>query len=170
MQSVIVFLISNFTLTFFILGLIVAAIAIVFRTNPISKAVIIDLILSYFILFNIGVSFIYNFIMHVFFGELVARFIDWPQSPFQAEVGFASLGFAVVGLMAFWHREINLSRAAIIGPTIFLWGAALNHLYELYTSDNFAPGNIGVVFWTDIFLPAIGLFLLYLHAKYSKSS
>jgi len=37
--------------------------------------------------------------MHVFYGDMAAKFIGWEQSPFQLEVGFASLGFAVVGLM-----------------------------------------------------------------------
>ena len=39
--------------------------------------------------------------MHVFFGEIAARFIGWADSPFQAEVGFASLGFAAIGFLAF---------------------------------------------------------------------
>ena len=29
----------------------------------------------------------YNFVMHVFFGDMAAKFIGWQNSPFQAEVG-----------------------------------------------------------------------------------
>ena len=76
------------------------------------------LVLS-FLLFSIGVSFLYNFVMHTFFGEMAARFIGWEDSPFQAEVGFASLGFAVVGFLAF-RRSFDLRLAAVVGPALFL--------------------------------------------------
>jgi uncharacterized protein DUF6790 len=61
--------------------------------------------------------------MHTAFGEASARFIGWEDSPFQAEVGFASLGFAAVGFLAF-RRGFDLRLAAVVGPAIFLLGAA----------------------------------------------
>jgi len=51
--------------------------------------------------------------MHVFFGDMAARFIGWANSPFQAEVGFASLGFSVVGFLAF-RGDIGLRKAAVM--------------------------------------------------------
>ena len=60
---------------------------------------------------------------HVFFGELASEYIGWANSPFQMEVGFASLGFALIGLLAFkGSRDMRI--AAIVGPACFLWGAA----------------------------------------------
>lgn len=61
--------------------------------------------------------------MHVFFGDMIAGFIGWAKSPFQAEVGFASLGFAVVGFMAF-RGTFGLRLAAVTAPACFLLGAA----------------------------------------------
>ena len=29
------------------------------------------------------------------------------------------------------------------------------------SSQNFAPGNAGIIFWTDVFLPAIGFWMLW---------
>jgi len=46
-----------------------------------------------------------------------------------------------------------------------LWGAAGVHVYQMVTAHNFAPGNAGVVFWTDIFTPLIGFALLGLHCR-----
>src|SRR5262249_30097583 len=86
-----------------------------------------------------GFSYLYNFVLHVFFGKLAASFIGWEDSPFQLEVGFASLGFAVVGLLAF-RGSFDLRLAAIVGPAGFLWGAAGVHLYQMITAHNFAPG------------------------------
>ena len=73
---------------------------------------------------------------------MTARFIGWADSPFQAEVGFASLGFAVVGFLAF-RGSFDLRLAAVVGPALFLLGAAGGHLYQMVAAGNFAPGNAG---------------------------
>ena len=116
-------------------------------------------IFAYFLLFNIGISYLYNFVMHVFFAEMSAAFIGWENSPFQYEVGFASLGFGIVGLLAF-RQNLAFRAAAIIGPSFFLWGAAGGHVYQMIISHNFAPGNAGIIFWTDIILPILAFGLL----------
>jgi hypothetical protein len=84
---------------------------------------VIEALLFYFLFFSIGVSYLYNAIMHTVFSEMSARFIGWSESPFQLEVGFASLGFAIVGFLACW-RSFDMRLAAILGPAFFLWGAA----------------------------------------------
>jgi hypothetical protein len=48
---------------------------------------------------------------------------------------------------------------------MFLLGAAGGHLYQMVTAHNFAPGNAGVMFWSDIFVPMIGFVLLWLSAR-----
>ena len=154
-ESFIRFVMSNFTLTFLVIGLIASAIAYRAKPAPRSRAQLIEALFSYFLLFSVGFSFLYNFVMHVFFGEMAARFIGWANSPFQAEVGFASLGFAAVGFLAF-RGDHGLRIAAVVGPSLFLLGAAGGHIYQMITAHNFAPGNAGIIFWTDILVPAIG--------------
>ncbi len=161
MNALIGFVLSNFTLTFLILGLVAAGIALAAKRNKFES------LLAWFLFFSIGVSFFYNFVMHVFFGDMAASFIGWKQSPFQAEVGFASLGFAVVGFLAF-RDNFGLRLAAILGPSLFLWGAAGGHIYQMVTTDNLAPGNAGVIFWTNIFLPVLGLVLLWF--RYARNN
>jgi hypothetical protein len=97
--------------------------------------------------------------MHVFFGKQAAAFIGWEDSPFQLEVGFASLGMAVVGLLAF-KGSFDLRLAAIVAPASFLWGAAGVHIYQMVTAHNFAPGNAGVIFYSDLLVPMIGFLFL----------
>jgi hypothetical protein len=163
-ESLIRFVLSNFTLTFLVLGLIAAAIAYAAKPQPRSGAQLIEALFSYFLLFSVGISFLYNFVMHVFFGAMAARFIGWADSPFQAEVGFASLGFAAVGFLAF-RGDRGTRTAAVVGPSLFLLGAAGGHIYQMITAHNFAPGNAGIIFWTDILVPAIGFGLLYLQTQ-----
>ncbi|HET9069780.1 MAG TPA: DUF6790 family protein [Amaricoccus sp.] len=155
----IAFVLGNFTLTFFVIGLAAAFVALRRQPRPWSRAEVLEEVLAWFLFFSIGASFLYNFVFHVFFGDLAASFIGWENSPFQAEVGYASLGFAAVGFLAFrgaWQTRL----AAILGPALFLWGAAIGHVLDMIRSHNFAPGNAGVIFWTDILLPVVGFALL----------
>ncbi|KTD72619.1 DUF6790 family protein [Legionella tucsonensis] len=164
MANIIILAIRNFTLTCFILGLLFSFIEWLVRSRPIKKAKIIEILFSWFLLFNIGVAYLFNFVMHVFFGDFTAQFIGWPQSPFQMEVGFASLGVAVNGIISF-RSKIAFRAATIIVPAMFLWGAAGVHLYQMIATHNFEPGNAGTVFWTDILIPAIAFLLLWLHYR-----
>src|SRR4051812_44871512 len=98
-----------------------------------------------------------------------ARFIGWEDSPFQTELGFASLGFAVVGLLAF-RGSFDLRLAAVVGPSLFLLGAAGVHVHHMITAGNFAPGNAGVIFYTDILIPIIGFGLLGLQQRHERDA
>jgi len=160
MTKIITFILSNFTLTFFVLGFLAASIVIFLKRKKRTDKDVPDALLAYFILFNIGFAYLYNFVCHVFFAEQTAKFIGWANSPFQLEVGFASLGFAVVGLAAF-RGGAGLRTASILGPTMFLWGAAGGHVDQMVKVHNFSPGNAGVVFWSDILLPIVGFILLW---------
>ena len=164
MEQIIRFLLSNFTLTFFVAGLAASLIARLRRPHPRSRATIAEALLSWFLFFSLGVSFLYNFVMHVFFSEMAAAFIGWQTSPFQKEVGFASLGFTAVGFLAF-KGSAGMRLAALVGPACFLWGAAAGHAMQMVEAHNFAPGNAGVIFYTDILLPAFGLVLLWMRHR-----
>ena len=52
--------------------------------------------------------------------------------------------------------------AAVVGPACFLLGAAGGHILEILRTGNLAPGNAGVILYTDILLPLIGFALLWL--------
>ena len=158
---------SNPALSIFILGTLVSIIVLIFKPRPLAEGVVVEVLFSYYLLFSIGINYLVNFILHVFFGEMIASFIGWPNSPFQLEVGFASLGFAVVGFLAF-RGSFGMRAAAVIGPSFFLLGAAGGHIYQMVKAHNFAPGNAGTVFWMDIILPVVGFVLLYLFHKSQK--
>jgi hypothetical protein len=160
------FALSNFTLTFLLIGLVFSAIAIARAPRPVSAAVVVEKLISWFVFFTVGVSLLYNFVMHGFFGQMAAAFIGWADSPFQFEVATASLGFAVVGFIAAF-RSWDLRLAAILGPGIFMLGAAVGHIREM-SAGNFAPGNAGIMFYSDIVLPLIGAVLLWLQYRLGR--
>lgn len=151
---------SNFTLTFLVLGVVTALIAVALKPDGFTRENLAEELLAYFILFTIAIAYFYNFVFHVFFGELAASFIGWADSPFQAEVGYASLGFAAVGLLAF-KGNCMLRLGAILGPAMFQWGAAVAHIHDILATGNMAPGNAGIMLYSDILLPVIGFALLW---------
>jgi hypothetical protein len=167
--SLIAFVLGNFTLTFFVVALVFAVVAIVRLPKPVSRASVIEKLMSWFVFWTIGVLYLYNAVFHMFFGRLAAKFIGWEDSPFQFEVGTASLGFAAVGFLAAFG-SFDLRLAAIIGPAIFMLGAAAGHVYQMVTAHNFAPGNAGIMFWSDILLPLVGFLLLWLQRRAAKRS
>ena len=84
-----------------------------------------------------------NFVFHVFFGDIAAKFIGWEDSPFQAEVGFASLGVGIAGILAFRASlPFRLHSDYTVG---FPLGAAGGHIYQMIAAHNFSPGNVGLV-------------------------
>lgn len=161
MENVISYLLHNFTLTLLVVGLLGSFASLATHFGGITRQVISEALMTWFVFFSIGVSYLYNGIVHTVFAEQTAKFIGWVNSPFQLEVGFASLGFAAIGFIAFrgsWQTRL----CAIIGPSCFLLGAAGGHVYQIMTANDFAPGNAGVILYTDISLPIIGWVLLYL--------
>jgi hypothetical protein len=156
---------SNFPLTFLLVGLLASAIAIARSSAPASTAVVVDKLLAWHVFFAIGAANLANFIFHVFFGRMAAAFIGWADSPFQLEVGMASLGFSAVAFLAAF-RSLELRLAAILGPSLFSLGAAAGHINQMLVAGNFAPGNAGVIFYTDIGMPLFGFALLWLQHRH----
>ena len=162
------FIITNFTLTFFVIGIICAFISINKHKGVKGKALVAEEYIKYYCLFAIGITFIYNAIVHIYFHAMAARIIGWADSPFQIEVGTASLGFGIIGVLAY-RKNFGLRLAAVIGPSIFLLGAAVGHLYQIISNHNFSPGNAGVIFYTDWFIPVIGFIFLYRSYKFGSA-
>jgi hypothetical protein len=160
-SGIIRYLLSNFTLTFFTIGVICAVVSISRHRKYRTAAWVVEKFMSYYCLWALGICSIYNAVMHIVFHQMAAAFIGWPDSPFQLEVGFASLGYGILGVLAF-RKNPGLRLAVILGTSIFLWGAAAGHLYQISRYQNYAPGNAGVMLWTGIIQPVISLVLLCL--------
>ncbi len=156
--GIIAFALKNFTLTFMIIGIVVALIVIAVQ-RP-GKHGVYAALLNWFLFFAIGITYIFNGIMHTAFGDMSAASIGWENNGFQAEVGFASIGVGIVGILAFPRRmPYSLKFAALVGPACFLWGAAGTHIIDIITTGNLAPNNAGLILYTDIFTPVIGFVL-----------
>ena len=161
MENLIQAVLSNFTLTFFVLGLLCSGASIALQNISLrNRDQVYEVVFKWYLFFSIGAAFAYGFIGHVFFGALTAQFIGWAPSPFQLEVGFASLGFSILGFMAFTGNW-NMRLAAIIASAVFLLGAAAGHIIQMVQFQNYAAGNAGAIFYTDSVLPIFSIWLLW---------
>src|SRR5207247_7211098 len=122
LSTILVFFIANYFLTFLIIGLLAALISLINKPKPLTINVVAEALFSYYLLFTIGINNLVNFVFHVFVGDLAAEFIGWANSPFQAEVGFASLGVGIAGVIAF-RASLPFRFATLIPPAAFGWGA-----------------------------------------------
>lgn len=113
-----------------------------------------EIIYRWIALFCAGFTGIYTFIMHAFYPQIAASAIGWAVSPFQYEVAMANLGFGLVALLSF-NASYSFRLAAVIGLTVWLWGDASGHIYQMIKAQNFSAGNAGTWFWLDVFVPLL---------------
>ena len=109
-------------------------------------------------------------IPHILMPDPIAESIGWePGSPFQVELGFASLGTSIVGILCIWHRQW-FWLAPIVAWSVFLLGAAYVHIEHIVRYDNFSPGNAGPVLFYDIIVPFLSsaLFVVYIRGQRAK--
>jgi hypothetical protein len=104
----------------------------------------------------------------VFFGDIAAKLIGWENSPFQAEVGFASLGVGITGVIAF-KASLPFRFATLIPPSAFSLGAAGGHIYPMIVVHNFSLGHVGLVLPIDILMPIVGFAFLWLSYKHPQT-
>src|SRR5262252_107127 len=165
LQLFFVLLVGNYFFTLLLIGLVGAWISLLRQPRPLKSNTVAEALLSYYMLFPIGISYLINFIFHVFLGDTSAKFIGWENSPFQAEVGFASLGVGIAGVLAF-KASLPFRFATLIPPWCFSLGAAGGHLYQMIVAHNFSPGNVGLVLPIDILMPIAGFVFLWLSYKH----
>ena len=111
-------------------------------------------LLAWLLLVAVGLPGIYTFVVHVFFPATSAANIGWAVSPLQYEVGIADLTVGVLGLLAFWGN-FSFRLAAVVAATVWYGGDAIGHVRQMIVAHNFAPGNAGPWFWTDVLVPLL---------------
>ena len=127
---------------------------------------VVEVSLLYFLAGAWGVGGALLALPHILVPDYVAGYVGWEAgSPFQVELGFASLGTSLVGILCIWLRGW-FWLAPIVAKSVFLLGAAYVHISDILEQGNLAPGNAGPVLFYDVALPLIVLSLFVAYAKY----
>lgn len=122
-----------------------------------------EVLLLWFLGFGIGVGSIFTGLTQVFAPEMVAQSVGWPNTPFLLEVGFANISYGILGLLSIKYR--NFWAPTVIAYTVFMWGAAIGHIYNIQQTGNLAAGNAGTVLYLDILMPILYILLLVVYYK-----
>jgi hypothetical protein len=133
------------------------------RTAGLSSRRIVRVSLLYLLCIQWGFGAALTSIPHIVVPDQVAGFIGWePGSPFQVELGFASLGTSLLGILSIWLRGW-FWLAPVVARSVFLLGAAYVHIADILAHGNLSPGNAGPVLFYDLAVPilAVGLFVAY---------
>ena len=143
------------------LAVLAAAADIARAPQPRGRALICDRLLRWIFFFPLGLMGLWGFLGHVFFAAQAAASIGWQPSPFQFEVGMANLGIGLAAAIgAFMGNTFRLGVNIVAAG--FLWGAAAGHVRQMIDAGNFAPGNAGPIFYTDILTPLAVFILLWM--------
>ena len=135
------------------------------RSQKLSRERVVKVSLFYLLCIQWGFGAAFLAIPHILVPDQIAEIIGWEAgSPFQVELGFASLGLASLGILCIWIRGW-FWLAPVVAQTVFLLGAGYVHLQDILVYDNFAPGNAGTILFYDIVVPVIGCGLFYAHFR-----
>ena len=137
-------------------------------TEPKTKGRVVELLLLYQLVFNVGILGIISFLGHTLLPIDAARYLKWLPSPFQQELANASLGFGVIGILCIWVRN-HFWTATVIGSSVWLFGDAIQHLWDIF-SDNISEANTGIVFYSDLLIPVLAVILLILNLQWKPFS
>ena len=162
LTSAISWILGNAEVVLFVIALIVTIVK-VRRAHFARRVVTTSYVLWGEMLFYvIGIGFIYGGLMHAYAQSLVAPTIGWTPSPFEYELGWCEVGVGIVALMSLW-RGYELRLATTVITFVFSWAAAAQHISQIATLHNYAPGNAGIILWfDDIALPLFFIILAWL--------
>jgi len=142
------------------LAVIFSAVNIIFSRKPRTAENIVEIVLLYLFVFQIGVMCLLAYINHVFNGPAICKLIGWePGSPFQYEVGMMNLGLGVLGILCIWYRKEFWLATAIIA-SVTMAGCGVGHVIEVVTRNNWSPYNAGIGIWIQTVLVPIALLTL----------
>lgn len=94
---------------------------------------------------TVGIVGVLAFIRHVFFYRSDSARLGWEteRPDWVFEVGFANLGFGFMGLLgglASWGTKVQV--VILLGYAIYLFQAALLHLYRYFTDAVRSPARL----------------------------
>ena len=110
-----------------------------------------DSVMRWLLFLPAGCMYIASAVMHTVFAKRTAANIGWQTNGFQYEIGFASLGLGVAGIIAGASVPAAWLPVAVAG-SIFLVLAGANHIREMIKDKNVAAGNTLILLY-DFGLP-----------------
>ena len=132
--------------------------------RPLKYPQVIELLLLYQLVFNLGFLGMLSFFGLTFMPDRVASELGWVICPFQQELANVNLGYGVVGILSIWFRGYFWT-ATIISACIWLFGDGIHHFLNVVHGFDISNGKLGIIFYTDILIPLVLAVLLVMYHK-----
>ncbi len=120
-----------------------------------------------YLVIGVGFQGILSGLWQVFQPVVVAKFEQWPLSPFVFELGMANIAFGILGILSPW-MDNGWRMSTGIGYSIFLLLTGILHLVRIVLYGP-SPGDVGGFLLSDLFVGTI-LFSLVISTKKSTST
>lgn len=166
MAEVISAILSFYMLMPFVMWLVVSLFAYSLQRDKRNLSSFFSIFFTYFIFFNIGISFLYGFAMHNIFHEFARSYLGWSsdtESPFD----LIMLAIGLVGCVVAFTNSF-LKTGIILVATLVWWGSVGITLIRYFLYGGQVSLNFNILFWMNFLLPLIGIFLLWGERHYSK--
>lgn len=131
--------------------------------KELTKNRVLEVLLLWFLGFGIGVGSIFSGLAQIISPEMVVQSVGWPNTPFLREVGFANISYGILGIISIKYH--SFWAPTIIAYAVFMWGAAISHIYNIQQTGNLASGNAGTVLYIDILMPILFILRLFTYNK-----
>jgi hypothetical protein len=151
-----------------LLGIVGFFVHIAISKKPRTQFRIVELLLLYQLLFSVGAASLLSFFGLTLMPEFVAHYSGWRPGQFEQLLANVNLAFSVLGAMCIWLRG-KFWTAVVIGSSIWLLGDAIWHVIDAFRNHNWAPGNVGILLYTDFLIPIVLCVLLSFYLKLKKA-
>jgi len=150
----------------FILSFITAGIHLFLtRDRGVTRGRVVEVVLLHLLCVQWGFGAALTSVPHFLTPDPIAEMIGWEKgSPFQLELGFASLGTSMLGILSIWFSGW-FWMAPIVSRSVFLLGAAGIHIQDILENGNLSPGSAGPVLFYDIAVPILTASLFAVHMR-----
>lgn len=121
-------------------------------------------IFQYYLFISVGIQGILTGFMQMTAPEIVADYVQWPNSPFLLELGMANASYGILGILSLWLNQ-GWKAATAIGYSLFLLFTGIGHFVNILISG-IAPGDGGSFLWSDLLVPVMLFIFLSLNSKH----
>lgn len=114
-----------------------------------------EIVYRWMVLFPLGFTAIYSFVIYVFYPESVGIMLGWGMGAAEFELAIANLALGLVAVLSF-NASYNFRLATVIANTVFLFGVAFTHIYKMSLQSNFMVSYAGSWLWLhSLILPLV---------------
>lgn len=164
MQQILDWTIGNPSLVLYVIAILAIIIRIWGRQQTHEARPRVDISLAYMLLIPVGFNGLYQFVLHAFFGNTIAAYLGWAQSPFQADVAMANLALGILGCLSF-RANYGFRLATAIAVILYQGGTALFQFIHYYPQFYTMPSNIGSVTFANLLILFTILLLINRYRK-----